>query len=110
MDEKKQIEEMATVMVERALREYPSTQTGIDSKVCRNRFADIMQGYAKDLYNAGYCKASEFIWEIFDKVDEIAYRYLNDTDYSAGDMIYDLNELKKEYTEGIYAKKANRNL
>ena len=36
---------------------------------------------------------------IFDNVDEIAYRYLNDSDYSAGDMIYDLNELKKKYTE-----------
>lgn len=54
---------------------------------------------AEYLYNAGYRKASVVVWEIFDKVDEIAYRYLNDADYSGGDMIYDLNELKKKYTE-----------
>jgi hypothetical protein len=51
-------------------------------------------------YRAGYRKASEVAREIFDDVDEIAYRYLNNADYSAGDMIYDLNELKKKYTEG----------
>ena len=43
---------------------------------------------------------SEVAREIFDKVDEIGYRYLNDADYSGGDMIYDLNELKKKYMEG----------
>lgn len=43
---------------------------------------------------------ADVTWAIFDNVDEIAYRYLNDADYSAGDMIYDLNELKKKYTEG----------
>ena len=42
---------------------------------------------------------AEVAMEIFDKVDEIAYRYLNDADYSGGDMVYDLNELKKKYTE-----------
>lgn len=44
-------------------------------------------------------------WEIFDEVDEIAYHYLNDADYSGGDMIYDLNELKKKYTEGANENK-----
>ena len=52
----KQIEEIAQIMVERALREYPSTRTGIDNKVAKDRFADIMRKYANDLYNEGYRK------------------------------------------------------
>ncbi len=54
---------------------------------------------AQKLDAKGYRKASEVATEIFDDIDEIAYRYLNNADYSAGDMIYDLNELKKKYTE-----------
>lgn len=53
-----------------------------------------------DATTADVVPKSEVVWDIFDKVDEIAYRYLNNADYSAGDMIYDLNELKKKYTEG----------
>ena len=67
---------------------------------CMTSFECKAMMYAKRFYTAGYRKASDVVWEIFDKVDEIAYRYLNDADYSGGDMIYDLNELKKIYTEG----------
>lgn len=35
--------------------------------------------------------------EIFEEIDKITYRYLNDADYSGGDMIYDIAELKKKY-------------
>ena len=34
---------------------------------------------------------------IFEEIDKFAYRYLNDADYSGGDMIYDIAELKKKY-------------
>lgn len=108
MDEKKQIEEMA-----RDLCKNISCTVEEWSECSLHRtdgFCARCKGLAERLYNAGHCKGSELVWEIFDKVDEIAYRYLNDADYSAGDMIYDLNELKKEYTEGIYAKKVNRNM
>lgn len=100
MDEKEQIEEMANDI------EKSHWKIVQDFMGCHINSEEM----AEYLYNAGYCKGSEVVWAIFDKVDEIAYRYLNDADYSAGDMIYDLNELKKEYTEGIYAKKANRNM
>ncbi len=61
---------------------------------------DLIFDVAETLVNAGYRKASEVAREIFDAIDEIAYHYLNDADYSGGDMIYDLNELKNKYTEG----------
>lgn len=37
--------------------------------------------------------------EIFDEIEKLTYRYLNDADYSGGDMIYDIAELKKKRTE-----------
>jgi hypothetical protein len=96
MTENEQIEEMAKII--------DDTQCiGMTIKACR---AETRLGNscgmckAKRLHSKGYRKASDVAWAIFDNVDEIAYRYLNDADYSAGDMIYDLNELKKKYTEG----------
>lgn len=38
--------------------------------------------------------------EIFEEIEKLTYRYLNDADYSGGDMIYDIAELKKKRTEG----------
>lgn len=34
---------------------------------------------------------------IFAEIDEFTYRYLNDADYAGGDLIYDIDELKKKY-------------
>ena len=45
---------------------------------------------------------TEVAREIFAEIEKLIYRYLNDFDYSGGDMIYDLNELKNKYTkEGV---------
>ena len=45
---------------------------------------------------------TEVAREIFEEIEKISLRYLNDADYSGGDMIYDLNELKDKYTkEGV---------
>ena len=94
MNKEKQIEEMTRVLCEDCARDVaPCTLTK------SGRMCDSVREQAEALYNAGYRKASEVVWEIFDKVDEIAYRYLNDADYSGGDMVYDLYELKKKYTE-----------
>lgn len=41
----------------------------------------------------------EEITKIFEELDRLIYRYLNDADYSSGDLIYDIEELKKKYTE-----------
>ncbi len=35
--------------------------------------------------------------EIFKEIDKFTYRYLNDADYSGGDMIYDITELKNKH-------------
>ena len=84
MNKDKQIKEMAKTL-------------GIAFQLAgTTRFGEV----AEVLVNAGYRKASEVAREIFEEIDEIAYRYLNDADYSGGDMIYDLNELKKKYQEG----------
>lgn len=41
---------------------------------------------------------TEVAREIFAEIEKFTYRYLNDADYSGGDMIYDIAELKEKYT------------
>lgn len=38
--------------------------------------------------------------EIFEKIDIITMKYLNDKDYSAGELVYDLDSFKHEYMKG----------
>ena len=45
----------------------------------------------------GYEKASDVAREIFSEVDKLIYRLLNDVHYIAGDLVWDINELKKKY-------------
>lgn len=54
---------------------------------------------AEALYNAGYRKQSEVVKEIFEGIDKLMYRLLNDNHYLAGDIWWDLDELKRKYTE-----------
>ena len=35
--------------------------------------------------------------EIFDAIDKIIYKYLDDKDYSDGEMVYDINQIKDRY-------------
>lgn len=37
------------------------------------------------------------VTEIFKEIDKFIYRYLNDADYTGGDLIYDITELKNKY-------------
>lgn len=85
--ENKQIEEMAKVTMKHC--KIDNQCGSCNWSTCNECLADV-------LYNAGYRKAPEVVREIFEKVDEITYRYLNDADYSGGDMIYDLAELTEE--------------
>lgn len=41
---------------------------------------------------------SKMTREIFEEIDKITLHYLIDDDYSSGEMIYDIDELKKKYT------------
>ncbi len=55
--------------------------------------------YATRAIKKCYRKQSEVAREIFEEIEKLTYRYLNDDCYSGGDIIYDLSELKKKYTE-----------
>jgi hypothetical protein len=78
----KQIEEMAKII---------GDNTGQDTM-----WPEIYD-CAEALYNAGYRKASDVAMEIFAEIEEVVYKYLNVAAYSTGDMVYDLDELKKKY-------------
>lgn len=95
----KQIEEMCAIMADAsyvACEDIPLVpeSTGICDKVVCHHCKE-----AKRLMNAGYRKQSEVVEEIFAEIEKFTYRYLNDADYSGGDLIYDIAELKKKYTE-----------
>lgn len=36
--------------------------------------------------------------EIFEELEKLTYRLLNDADYTMGDIVYDITELKNKYT------------
>ena len=45
------------------------------------------------------CKyKTEVAREIFEEIDKITLKYLDDKEYSTGDMVYDITELKNKYT------------
>lgn len=46
-----------------------------------------------------YGKATNEINEIFDEINNLIERYLNDASYTIGDMALDVAELKKKYSE-----------
>ena len=54
---------------------------------------------ANEIYKKGYRKASDVAEEIFAEINKLAYRFMNDKHYIFGDMINDLYELEKKYTE-----------
>ena len=55
---------------------------------------------ATAIINNNYRKSSEVAREIIEEIEKYTYRYLNDAHYIMGDMILDIAELKKKYTEG----------
>ena len=60
-------------------------------------FYAIQYGTVKDQQKVIDNAKREVAKEIFEKIDEFTYRYLNDADYSGGDMIYDIAKLKEKY-------------
>lgn len=83
MNKEKQIEEMADDV--RRIRESYFGQ------------ADYL--FAMKLYEDGYRNQNEIVREIFEEIDEIILKYLDDKKYSTGDMVYDLDKLKEKYTK-----------
>ena len=84
----KQIEEMANDYYEAMLK-------------ARGTLGSMNEGapkwYAKELYAKGYRKSTDVAREIFEEIDKLIYRLLNDVHYIAGDLVWDINELKKKY-------------
>lgn len=69
---------------------------------------DAAQIVAETLYNAGYRKQNEVTMEIFEDIYKLTYRLSNDEHYTIGDMIWDIDELKKKYTD-INQRKEDEN-
>ena len=62
----------------------------VDCRTCKQ---------ARQLLNVGYRKQGEVAKEIFEEIEKLAFRLLNDKDYVAGDLIWDIGELKLRYME-----------
>ena len=90
MSREKQIEEMAKDL--RKSEFWYFDDTDCDFELERKKTAE-------NLYNAGYRKASEVAEEIFEEIDRMIYKVLNDRHYIMGDMCYEVAELKNKYTE-----------
>ena len=86
MNKEKQIEEMAKDIFEHC-------SAGLFEDEAEEIARFIIEGQ-------GYRKASEVAEEIFAEIDKLAYRFMNDKHYIFGDMVWDIAELKKKYTEG----------
>ena len=60
----------------------------------------LAQALAILLQSVSNRKASEVAKEIFEEIDRMIYHLLNDRHYIIGDMCYEVEALKKKYTEG----------
>lgn len=97
MDREKQIEEMAREMCHLS-KECKTCQIcneiyngDDDDELC------YFQCVAKEIINHNYRKQSDVTKEIFEELDKLTYRLLNDADYTMGDIVYDITELKNKY-------------
>lgn len=87
MSKEKQIEEMAKVMC----------GSCPDNNECMRCLCATWYD-AEALYKAGYRKQSEVVEEIFEEIDNIVSNLRDSPFYSSSDAVYELIELKKEYT------------
>ena len=84
----------------------------IDAEVLKSRLEDFSR-WCKDGRKEGVdfvldCPLSDTdtadviskneIKKIFKELDKLTYRLLNDADYTMGDIVYDITELKNKYT------------
>ena len=97
MDREKQIEEMAREMCHLS-GECKTCQ------ICNERYNSddddelcYFQCVAKEIINHSYRKQSDVAKEIFEELDKLTYQLLNDADYTMGDIVYDITELKNKY-------------
>ena len=89
-NKEKQIEEMSQITHDGCAIVKATNQ-------CRGD--DCLDCAAVTLYEKGYRKASDVAREIFEEIDRMIYKVLNDRHYIMGDMCYEVAELKNKYTE-----------
>lgn len=53
-----------------------------------------------ELPRADVVPRNEIARELFEEIDQLFERFYNDPFYTSGDLGYDIDELKKKYTEG----------
>lgn len=99
MDRKKQIEELCEVIASMICEIYNPMCDENKPHTCSHCYANSTKigDFAEMLYNAGYRKQSDVAKEIFEEIDNLTHRILNDKNYVLGDMIYDTTEFKKKY-------------
>lgn len=89
MSKEKQIEEMAVII--------NKSKHDMWEGICK--FENHSEIIAEYLYTAGYRKQSEVARKIFEEIEKLSYRFMNDKHYIFGDMVGDIAELKSRYTE-----------
>jgi hypothetical protein len=65
-------------------------------KHCWQKIHDSYNEDCLEHYNKGRQDAAR---EIFEEIEKLSYRFMNDKHYIFGDMVWDIAELKKKYTE-----------
>ena len=100
MTKEKQIKEMCDVIASMICEIYNPLCDEYEPHTCSHCYANSTKigDFAEMLYNAGYHKKSDVAKEIFEELEKLTYRLLNDADYTMGDIVYDITELKNKYT------------
>ena len=101
MTKEKQIEELCEVIASMICEIYNPLCDEYEPHTCSHCYANSTKigDLAEMLYNAGYHRQGEVAKEIFEEIEKLAFRLLNDKNYVAGDLIYDIGELKLRYME-----------
>lgn len=90
-------------LVDKWIGEEKLTQ---DEKTLRliEALQDEAKRYERYYFNHEYDKLiaeaeQEVAKKIFEEIDKLTYQLLNDTHYTVGEMIWDINELRKTYID-----------
>lgn len=100
MTKEKQIEELCEIIASMICEIYNPLCDEYEPHTCSHCYANSTKigDFAEMLYNAGYHKKSDVAKEIFEELEKLTYRLLNDADYTMGDIVYNITELKNKYT------------
>lgn len=76
------------------IRQIEEMAKDLENHTCMSQFqAEIA---SRMLHIKGYRKASEVAREIFEEIEKLSHRFMNDEDYTFADMVWDIDELKRK--------------